>query len=945
MKSGRDSYSRKFILILLLLLLSAAALLPGLRTQAADKRRTVKVAVLNNSVFAYQDENGVWSGMDVELMISIAQKADFDVEFIDSGADPDFLGNLDNGTYDMVADVAITPEREEKYLFTDESMGSINNTLAVRADDNRWDYGNIDQVSNMKIGTVATYANNSDFRTWCSKHRVTPVIIEYKDTDTMTSALKNGEIDGEVYSAASGEDYTSQFRTIMKFLPETYAFAFRKDDVELKNRVDAAIAQILSVNIDYLTNLKNKYETQFNNNVLPLSSEEKDYIAKHPVITVAVTSDDHPYYEKAANGEDKGIIPDYYKLLTDWSGLQFRYSVFPDYDSQAEAVREGKADILGMYGNGLIAAYQEGLSLTDSISSVNCILLTNPGFDISKVGKVAVLTKSSDSLQIGLSRLYPDAKLLQYANAEECFDAVRTGKTDAALVGLPSATWLINQTNSTLYSVIPVSGISFDLCAAVREDEQTLCSILNKGIAVTKGKFTGIVTNDTLPDETFVTTISRMPPVLTLTIIGVLLVLVIGLMWTIIMLRMRQKERAALLAAQAETERERIRVEEIQRDTEAQNRFFANISHDMRTPLNAILGFATLAEKEDIDEEKRRDYLSKIHLSGKLLMDLVNDTLTLSKVNSGKLELKPEPARARELFESIIVPIRETAAKKNIAFTVDYSGMQDRTILVDELSLQKILLNLLSNAVQYTQEGGHVRLRLYNDPPEGKDSDSVIVVQDDGIGISPEFLPHVFEPFAQEKRHGYESVGTGLGLSIVKQLVDLMGGTIQVQSEEQNGTTFTVRLHLKEAEGGMTPAAEQKSAPAADLRGRKILLCEDNALNVEIAVAFLKEEGMSVDVAGNGLEGVRKFRKSGPREYSAILMDLRMPVMDGLEAARKIRSSEHSDAGTIPIIAMTADALGESVRAAEEAGMNGYLTKPVDPKQLYEKLAAVLSAR
>ena len=912
--------------------------------QAAGSRaqRTVKVAVLNNTTYADQDENGNWSGMDVELMINIAQKAGFDVEFVDSGSDPDFLGNLDNGTYDIVADVTVTPEREAKYLFTDELMG-ISNTLAVRADDNRWDYGDIDQLSKMKVGVLATYANNADFRAWCAKHRVTPQIVEYENLDLMTAALQSGAIDGEVYSAISGEDFTRYFRTIMKFLPETYGFAFRKDDVELKNEVDTATAQILAVNVDYLANLRNKYETQFKNNLLPLSAAEKDYISKNPELTVAVVSDDEPFYRTAADGSAAGIIPDYYALLAEWTGLRFRYDVCDSYQEMLAAVRAGRADIIGMYSNGLLSAYRDGLSPTDSISTVSCMLLTNPGTDVTKVGTVATITKTEGSLELGFERLFPDARLKDYKNAQACFAAVKNGKAGAALVGLHTATWLINQTNSTAYSVVPVSGISYELCAAVAADDQTLCTILNKGIAATRGSFTGITTRDTLPQDSLKTAISRIPPVMTAVVVGALLALVLVLIWAIVLLRRRQRERTAVLAAQAETEREKTRIEEMEKNAELRNSFFANISHDMRTPLNAILGFAALAEKEDLGETERREYIAKIHSSGQLLLDLINDTLTISKANSGKLELKPKPVRARDLFESIIVPIRASAAKKNITFTADTSGAMDRTILADELSVQKILLNLLSNAVKYTPEGGHVSLRLFNDPTAGPDPDSLLVVSDDGIGISPEFLPHVFEPFSQEKRRGYETVGTGLGLSIVKQLVDLMGGTIQVQSEPGRGTTFTVRLHFDEAKDEAAQALPRHQASISALAGRKVLLCEDNPLNREIAVALLQSEGISADTAADGREGVERFAGSAVGEYADILMDLRMPVMDGYEAARTIRAMDRPDAATVPIIAMTADAFEEDIQKCLDAGMNAHIAKPFDPETLFRTLAAYLS--
>jgi signal transduction histidine kinase len=929
------------ILSCTLALIMAACLLTPSAAAESRRPRVVKVAVLNDTTFADQDENGVWSGMDVEFMISVAQKAGFTVEFIDSFNDPDFLGSLDNGTYDIVADVVKTPAREGKYLFTDETMGSINNTLAVRSDDDRWDYGNIDQISDMNIGVLSTYANNADFRDWCAKHNITPKITEFENIAEMSAALQSGKIDGEVYSAIYGEESDRQFRTILKFLPEYYYFAFRKDDVELKNQVDTAISQILSSNRDYLVNLKNDYETQYKSNILPLSSGEKAYIAAHPQLTVAVTADDKPYYYKDSSGADKGIIPDYYALVADWTGCEFKYAAYDSTDDAINAVTTGKADIMGIFSDGLISAYANGLSLTDTISAVSCILLTNPGTDISAIKSIAAMHASVDSIRRGVSRSFPNAGIAEYGSAEDCFSALKKGETDAAIVGMPGATWLINQTRSTSYSVVPVPGVTFNACGAVRADEQTLCSILSKGIAATKGSFTGITTRDTLPQSDWAAAISRVPPLLTVLAVCILTALVIGLTWSLLMLRRRQRERAAVLAAQNEAEQQRIRAEESEKSAEEKNAFFSNISHDMRTPLNAVIGFAGLGEKEP-DAGRKNEYFAKIASSGALLNSLIDDTLTISKINSGKLTLKPEPTRAAELYGAIIDPIREAAKSKNIQFTADSSGMLDRTIMADKLSLQKICLNLLSNAVKYTPEGGHVSLRLYNDPADAAEPDSVLEVSDDGIGISADFLPHIFEPFAQERRSGYESVGTGLGLSIVKQLVDLMGGTIQVRSEENKGTTFTLRWHFSPAEEAAPSADAMVSAQPAELCGRKVLLCEDNALNREIAVAILGSEGMSVDTAENGSVGVSRFSHSAPGEYSAVLMDIRMPVMDGCEAARQIRGLSRPDALSVPIIAMTADAFADDVQKCLDCGMNSHVAKPIDTAQLISVLRSLL---
>ncbi len=934
---NRGAAKKRFLSVILTVWLALSAASPAL---AADNggARTVRAAVYNNSNLAYQDEDGVWRGSDIECLINIAQRADLSIEFVDSNTDPDFLANLDKGVYDIVCDVVKTPEREAGYLFSDTALGTMNNILTVRADDDRWDYGDIGQISSMRIGILKTYANNEEFRSWCALRDVTPQIVEFENIEQMTAALKSGEVDSILYSLMYGTDYTKNFRTVLQLLPEEYYFAFRKKDSALKNAVDGALAQIIMENPDYLTSLNNKYTKQFGQSCLPLSAAEKEYVARHPVVGVAVLADDEPYFSESADGTPQGIIPDYYALLSDYSGLNFRYIAYPTQDAAVAAVNGGEADILGIFSNGIIAANQNGLALTEKILTVNNVLLTRAGGLISEVGTVAAKQRAVIALENMDGGILSGAEFSSRETARDCFEALRSGEADAAVLGLPSATWLLNQTNSSQYSVTALPGVSLEHCSAVRAGDKTLRSILDKGIAATRESVDGIVTQNTLPANTWKTYLNRIPSYTVALIAAVLLALVVGLIWALALLKRRQRERAAVLAAQADTAQKELRVAAMQKSAEEQGRFFSNISHDMRTPLNAVLGFIRLAQKDDLTPDQRREYLGKAESSGALMLDLINDTLTMSKASSGKLELHPEPVDTEEIGESIATPIRALAAQKNVEFILDKSGYRSRTILAGRLSLQKIFLNILNNAVKYTRPGGHVWVDIYDDPKDSPEPDTVFVIRDDGIGISPQFLPHVFEPFQQEKQTGYESIGTGLGLAIVRQLVERMGGTVKVESEKGKGTTFTVRLHWEEVRETAARLPKTGENTSADLAGKKVLLCEDNALNREIAVSLLQDRKIGVDAAENGELGVRKFAESAAGEYAAVLMDLRMPVMDGCEAARAIRALDRPDAKTVPILAMTADAFADDVRKCLDAGMNGHIAKPVDPETLYRAL-------
>lgn len=377
---------------------------------------------------------------------------------------------------------------------------------------------------------------------------------------------------------------------------------------------------------------------------------------------------------------------------------------------------------------------------------------------------------------------------------------------------------------------------------------------------------------------------------------------------------------------------------EADRANEAKSAFLSSMSHDMRTPLNAVLGFTDLALREG-DAAVKQAYLEKVKLSSGLLLALVNDTLELSRIESGKFVLEPELVDGSKLWESVITSIRPSADLKNIRLIAENPDQLHETLWIDRLKLEKVLLNLITNAIKYTPQGGTVRVSLEQLPPSSGGCTRRITVEDTGIGISPEFLSQIFVPFAQEHRAEAGNVsGTGLGLAIVKRIVDLMGGVIRVESKLNRGTRFTVDLPVSVVKNGQVQETK-KQEPVLSLAGKKVLLCEDNDLNAEIVAILMREDGVDMERAENGSEGLRKFAASPLGCYDAVLMDIRMPVLDGYGATEKIRALPRADAKTVPIIAMTADAFEEDIRHALESGMDGYLTKPIDPGHLRRTLA------
>ncbi|MCI2050163.1 MAG: transporter substrate-binding domain-containing protein [Lachnospiraceae bacterium] len=935
----RYSPIRRFLAGLLSFFLIFTAVLPvSAAASSGALVRLVSVGLFTGEGYAEVDRDGHWSGIDVEITENIAQTAGFKVSFVEETSLQQAFQDLEDGKIDMLADIAKTEEREKKYLYSDYEQGSVGNNIFVPESDDRWDYENLEQFRTMTFSCERENIAGTDFRSWCSQRGFTPNIVLYDSGAEAVKAVTEGKADAYV----DGEDFLSGFKSILSFAPAPYYYIFAKGSMDLKQEVDTALGQIYIQDPLYEKELLDKYVNMTQNRTVAFSEDEKAYIASNPVVHVAVLKGDAPYFSGTAEAP-QGIIPEFYRQVAGETGLTFKYLVYDNQEKAISAVLSGEADIVGMYSENITQAYDQDITLTKKYTTVSTVLITNAGTDSSSIKKIAVKERSRTTIRDNLPDELRDAEMISCETAEDCFNALTDKRADAVVIGLPSVTYFLNQRNPSAYSMTTVPSVNLDLCAAARSDHHTLVMVLDKGIDAASYLINGIITSNTVSGSSLEAIIARIPAGIIVSFSCIMVFLVLLLLWAVVALIRSRKVKIAAVRSEAEARELRIKAEASEKSAEEKNAFFANISHDMRTPLNGILGFADLAEKQD-SLDKAKNYIGKIKLSGNLLLNLINDTLTISKAENGKLELKPEPVSTEMMTAGLTDSIQSLAARKGVEFTVDRSGLRPRAVLADKLNLEKILLNLLSNAVKFTPPGGHVRYTVYDDPKGSQDPDIVATVADDGIGMSEEYMRHMYEPFSQEKRHGYESVGTGLGLSIVKQLTELMGGTVTVKSRPGEGTTFTVRLHLDEVPPESVKT--EKGLPAESLsalQGKKILLCEDNMLNREIASALLKDKGMLPVMAENGQIGLDIFSHSGPREFSAILMDVRMPVLDGYETTKRIRALNRPDSVTVPIIAMTADAFADDVHRCLDAGMNGHIAKPIDPEKLTAKLAEVLT--
>jgi signal transduction histidine kinase/CheY-like chemotaxis protein/ABC-type amino acid transport substrate-binding protein len=808
--------------------------------------------------------------------------------------------------------------------------------LLVPSDDTDTAYNDLTAFDSMKVGILSGSVDGQKFLIWMKSNKLHCKVYEYDGMDGLMSDVDSGRLQA---AAVSYSDNSGKYRTVAEFSPSEYYFMINKDETGLKKELDSAMDDLNMYDPEFQSHLNEKYFSDKRWGKLVLSSKEKEYVASAGALTVVMQEDNAPFSFRDGEGDIDGVIPEFYRNIESMSGLRFRFVCADSLQSSVRMLKDGSADIVAEIPDNYSLAEADDIRLTNSYLDMAMSQITRQG------------TKSRDSVGIP-SYYYPSyiensenygykAHIIQYGNDEKTFDALKKGKVDAALMNTASATYLVNSGRNGKYHVSYLNGQQYRMSSGLAANgngimygllnkciEQTGSTMMNNLVirysAVNNGSLTGMINSLSAGD-----------------IIGVFVILTVFvfiLCAAIILLFRQIRLQKSVNIEKMKINETESRIEAERKMNEDRNQFFSNISHDMRTPLNAIIGFSDMALREEMSD-KLRDYVAKIRISGDILLDLINDTLTISKINSGKYRLNLSPVDIGALLDEITIPLRNAAQAKDITMTVDTSGAADRMVMADKLNLEKIILNLMTNAVKYTPAGGHVNVVLRDAPQETGTAGTVIEVRDDGIGMSEDFMCHMYEPFSQENGSN-KAGGTGLGLSIVRELVGLMNGQITAESRKGHGTVFTVRLHFDEVKDGIAADGDRKQecVPEGVFAGKKLLLCEDNPLNMEIAAAILNEKGFTVVTAENGRIGADKFAGSAEGEFFAIITDIRMPVMNGYELSTAVRKMKRGDAAAVPIIAMTADDFDDDVIRCAQYGMNDHVAKPVDISELFSKL-------
>ena len=678
-----------------------------------------------------------------------------------------------------------------------------------------------------------------------------------------------------------------------------------------------------------------------------LTGGEKSWLEEHGDIRMGFLNNDPAIFSMdETTGKLTGMLPEYVSYAKDCLGnqtLKFNIQDYDDYDEMLQALQNHEIDMIFYAGRNPDIAEKKGYALTNTAWTYSLMAVTDEEyFNEDEVYSVAV-PKEKEALKQQLTFSYPQWNLVDYDSFEEAAEMITNEKADCFLMGASQA---LIYDNSQNFKSVPLTK-TMEACFAVKGGEETLLSILNKTL---KGMPSGMLTSalaiyDSTADKvTFLDFVKdNMLAFFLATGFSALSIIVIIL---VLLRKARKAEAAAKLAAndtQKLNEKLEIALKKAEDASLAKTSFLNNMSHDIRTPMNVILGYAQLMENElngkDIPEVL--EHLEKLQQSGNLLLSIINNVLDMARIESGRMEIDENYCRIEDVWKSLFAVFDEKARKKNISLHYTMN-VEHEHVLTDVTKVKEILVNILSNAIKYTPAGGSVM--VYVDELPCDESGYMIVrirISDTGIGMSQDYLTKIFEAFTREKNTTKSKIaGTGLGMSIVKNYVDLLGGTIDVESELGKGSTFTVTLKHRIADERyyVKKHIEESGTGNEILEGRNILLAEDNDLNAEIAEAILERAGLRIERVENGIQCVNRILKMPAGTYDMIFMDIQMPQMDGYKATQTIRNLPDKDKACIPIIAMTANAFAEDKKKTMEAGMNAHLSKPLNVPELMDTI-------
>ena len=939
-KDNSDTYTRRVIRGLFLLCLWVLWLLLPVSVCRAEGK-VVRVGSFEDT-FNFIDQNGVRRGYGYELMQKIAGYTGWTFEYVTCDWSNCFE-KLENGEIDIMGDISYTDERAEKMLYSDMPMGEEKYILYADLEVSGIRPSDLSTINGRHVGALLGSKTEMMLTAWEKKHGIETTHSNTPNFDEVNRKLAAHEIDCFVSLEQPFWKERGISRIDMIGKSDIY-FVINKNRADIKKELDEGMRQLEEDDPFFLADL---YKQYFSFDIKPvLTGEEQNWVNEHGAIRIGYLKDEPGISVKdPVTGKKGGVLYDYMEYADDCLGnqqLDFEPIEMESRAALREALQTGKIDMIFTVSNPN-AGEEKGIAFTNTAWTYNLFAVTEKKpFEEMAANRVAIL-KDNLPVRRQIEYYYPQWTIIPCRSVEEARNKTVRGEADCFVTGARQAVKYTER--NALYS-IPLSR-PLEISFGVKSGQPQLLAVLNKTL---KAMPIGMLSSSFSMHENAkhkVTLEDYIKDNLLLFSASFLLVTLLILSIFILLLqKARKAERAARSAAGKAkdlNEKLQIAVEKAEGANRAKTNFLNNMSHDIRTPMNAILGYNRLMRKK-LTDPQLIDYQRKIEQSGSLLLSIINHVLDMARIESGKSKLDENAEVLGMIFDEAYGVFASEAAKKEIRMKKTIA-VEHRSLICDGTKIREIFVNLISNAVKYTPRGGSVEVNVNELPCEREGFARIqTVVTDTGIGMSKEYLPTIYDSFSRERNTTMGKVaGTGLGMAIVKELVTMMGGTIEVKSELGEGTTFTVTLDHKIAETRHDDRKEiaSRKAAAESLADLHILLAEDNDLNAEIAMTLLEEAGLKVDRAADGIQCVSRIEKEPAGTYALILMDIQMPNMDGYKATETIRQLPDPKKAAIPIIAMTANAFEEDRKMALAKGMNGYIAKPIDPAKM---LAAIQDA-
>ena len=919
-------------------------------TKKADtqmkEQRTIRVGSFEDT-FNYVDKNGVRRGFGYELMQALGGYAGWKFEYVKCDWSNCF-DKLENGEIDVMGDISYTAERAQKMLFSEKPMGEENYILYADLSNTDIVTTDIKSLNGKRVGVLMGTEPEIMLTEWENKNGIHTEHVNVSNNDDVEKKLANHEID--CFVSLEESIWSEQgISSVTNVGQSDIYFVINKEQSDIKTEMDYAMRQLDQDSPFFKADLYKKYFTL--DYIQILTGEEKSWLEEHGPIKIGFLNNDTAVFSMdEETGKLTGTLTEYISYAKDCLGnqtLEFDIQAYDDYDEMLQALQEYEIDMIFYASRNPGFAEEKGYALTNTAWTYSLMAVTDEKyFNENEVYTVAV-PKEKEALKQHIVFNYPQWKLVDCDSLADAADMVMNEKADCFLMGTSQA---LKYDNDRDFKSVPLTK-TMEACFAVRGGEGHLLSILNKTLKAMPSDMltSALAIYDSTADKvTFLDFVKdnmlaffAATGFFVLSIIGIILVL---------LKKARKAESVAKLAAndtQKLNDKLEIALKKAEDASPAKTRFLNNMSHDIRTPMNAIMGYAQLMEDELKEKElpETLEHLEKLQQSGNLLLSIINNVLDMAQIESGRMEIDENYGRIEDIWQTLFEIFDDEAKKKNIAlhYTID---VEHEHVLTDTTKVKEIFVNILSNALKYTPAGGSVMMNVDELPCD--ESGYMIVrtrVSDTGIGMSQDYLTKIFEAFTRERNTTKSKIaGSGLGMSIVRKYVELLGGTITVESELGKGSTFIVTLKHRIADESyyVKKHVESSGTGREVLEGRNILLAEDNDLNAEIAEAILERAGLKIERVEDGIQCVNRITKMPAGTYDMILMDIQMPKMDGYKATQAIRHLPDKDKARIPIIAMTANAFEEDKREAIAAGMDGHIAKPIQVDKLLAMLAEMI---